>query len=47
MIGKFSKFRKIHLRDNTWQFAPSDGVITIQKILEFINKKTNRNVYFN
>ena len=45
MIGKIYNIRKIHLRDNTWSFAGSDGVVTPQKLLEYINKKTERNVF--
>ncbi len=36
--------RPIFLRDFTWQISPTDGQVTAQKILDFVNKRTNRNV---
>lgn len=37
--------RPIYLRDFTWQISNTDGQVTAQKILDFVNKRTNRNVF--
>ena len=36
--------RPIYARDFTWQISPTDGQVTSSKILEFVNKRTHRNV---
>lgn len=39
--------RPMYLRDFTWQISTTDGQVTASKLLEFINKKTLRNVIKN
>ena len=43
-IGSIEK--PIYIKEFLWQISNTDGVINSQKLLEFINKKTERNVVY-
>lgn len=38
--------RPIYMKDFLWQISNTDGVVNSQKLLEFVNKKTERNVVY-
>lgn len=35
-----------HFREFTWKITPSDNEVTTDKMLEYVNKKVNKNVIF-
>jgi oligosaccharyltransferase complex subunit gamma len=37
--------RSLYLRDYKWSITHTDGHVTAHKLLEYINKRTTRNVY--
>eukprot|EP01016_Furgasonia_blochmanni_P021687 TRINITY_DN2387_c0_g1_i15.p2 TRINITY_DN2387_c0_g1~~TRINITY_DN2387_c0_g1_i15.p2 ORF type:complete len:276 (+),score=65.29 TRINITY_DN2387_c0_g1_i15:1582-2409(+) len=41
-----AEFRNRYLKENLWLMSQSDGVITSSKLLEYVNKRTFRNVEY-
>jgi oligosaccharyltransferase complex subunit gamma len=38
--------RESYLKDYKWRISSTDGVVTTQKMLDFINKRTHKNIVY-